>query len=118
MAIPSHIAGQKYISLTTFKKDGTPVRTPVWFGERDGRLYVITRNDSWKYKRIRNNPQVQVAPCSIRDKVTGPDFSGLARILPPEDWKAAHKLIKQKYWLARLSLPNKKNVLLEIEFAA
>jgi len=117
MAIPPHIAGQKYISLTTFKRDGTPVRTPVWFGEGEGKLYVITRNDSWKYKRIRNNPQVQVAPCNIRGRVTGPDLPGRARILPPEDWKAAHTLIKRKYWIARLSLPNKKNVLLEIELS-
>lgn len=116
MPIPQQIAGQKYISLTTFKRDGTGVRTPVWFGESDGKLYVITRNDSWKYKRIRNNPEVEVAACTIRGRVTGPDYSGRARILPMEDWKAAHETIKRKYWLARLSFPNKKNVLVEIDF--
>lgn len=117
MALPPQIAGQKYISLTTFKKDGTAVRTPVWFAEQDDKLYVITRNDSWKYKRIRNNPQVEVTPCNIRGQLRGPEFPGRAQILPQEDWKAAHKLIKRKYWLARLSLPNKKNVLLEIELS-
>lgn len=117
MAIPPQVAGQKYISLSTFKKDGTAVRTPVWFGEGNGKLYVITRSDSWKFKRIRNNAQVEVATCNIRGKVTGPAFPGLARILPSEGWKAAHKLIKSKYWLARLSLPNKKNVFLEIEMS-
>ena len=79
--IPLQIQGRKYISLTTFRKSGVPVYTPVWFGESNGKLYVKTRNDSGKYKRIRNNSAVKVAPCSARGKVTGPEFSGLARIL-------------------------------------
>jgi len=57
-AIPSAIHGQKYISLTTFRKNGTPVATPVWFGEDGDKLYVMTRSDLGKAKRIRNNPQV------------------------------------------------------------
>jgi PPOX class probable F420-dependent enzyme len=118
MAIPHQLAGQKYISLTTFKKDGTGVRTPLWFAENDGKLYVMTRNDSWKYKRIRNNPKVEVAASNFRGKLTGPEFLGRARILPPQDWKAAHKLIQRKYWLARLPFSSKKNEFVEIELAA
>ncbi len=53
--IPKAIAGQKYISLITFRKSGVAVPTPVWFVELNRKLYVITRNDSGKYKRIRNN---------------------------------------------------------------
>ena len=56
--IPPPIQGQKYISLTTFRKTGVGVATPVWFGEEDGKLYVMTRSDMGKTKRIRNNPQV------------------------------------------------------------
>jgi hypothetical protein len=118
MSIPQQLSGQKYISLTTFKKDGTGVRTPLWFAENDGKLYVMTRNDSWKYKRIRNNPKVVVAPSTVRGKITGPEFPGRARILPPEDWKAVHKLIRRKYWLARLPFWSKKNEFVEIEFSA
>jgi len=46
MAVPHEIHGQKYISLGTFKKDGSVVHTPVWFGEENGKLYVMTRSDS------------------------------------------------------------------------
>lgn len=116
MAIPQQLSGKKYISLTTFKKDGTAVRTPLWFAENDGKLYVMTRNDSWKYKRIRNNPKVMVAPSSVRGKVTGPEFPGRARVLPQPDWKAAHQLIRRKYWLARLPFSSKHNEFMEIEF--
>ena len=79
---------QKYISLTTFRKTGAGVATPVWFGEEDGKLYVMTRSEMGKTKRIRNNPQVRVAPCTMRGKVTGPDFAATARLLPPEDLAA------------------------------
>src|SRR5580765_185016 len=69
--IPAAIQDQKYVALTTFRKGGTGVATPVWFGEENGKLYVMTRSDMGKTKRIRNNPQVRVAPCTIRGTVTG-----------------------------------------------
>lgn len=102
--VPSAIRGQKYISLTTFRKNGTGVATPVWFGEESDRLYVMTRSDMGKTKRIRNNPQVRVAPCSIRGKVTGPEVAASARILPLEEHARARLAINRKYWLARLPL--------------
>lgn len=114
MAIPAEISGQKYISLTTFRKSGQPVRTALWFAEADGRLYFMTRNDSGKYKRIRNNPKVLVAPCTMRGTVTGPDFQATARVLPQEQWAAAKKLINRKYWLARLPFWSSKNEFLEV----
>jgi len=101
---PSAIAGQKYISLTTFRKTGAAVATPVWFGEDGGKLYVMTRSDMGKTKRIRNNPQVKVAPSTIRGKVTGPEFAATARILPPEEHTHARKTINNKYWMARIPL--------------
>ena len=82
-SIPNAIQAQKYISLKTFRKSGLPVATPVWFGEEDGKLYVMTRSDMGKTKRIRNNPKVQVAPCTMRGRVTGPEFPATARLLPP-----------------------------------
>ena len=116
MPIPREIQRQKYISLSTFRKSGAAVPTPVWFGEQDDKLYVKTRSDSGKCKRIRNNPQVRIAPCTIRGKITGPDFAAMARILPPENWPPARRSIEKKYWLARISfLWNKKNVYVEID---
>ena len=116
MPVPVEIKGQKYISLATFRKNGSPVHTPVWFGEKDDRLYVMTRSDSGKYKRIRNSSKVRIAPCTIRGRITGLEFAATARILPPGDWPAARKTIKGKYWLARISFfSSKKNIFLEIE---
>src|SRR6202140_275486 len=83
--IPSAIRGQKYISLTSFRKNGIQVATPVWFGESGDKLYVMTRSDMGKTKRIRNNPQVRVAPSTMRGKVTGPEYAAVARSLPPEE---------------------------------
>jgi PPOX class probable F420-dependent enzyme len=116
MPIPREIQGQNYISLVTFRKSGVAVPTPVWFGERDDKLYVMTRSDSGKYKRLRNNSKVQIAPCTMRGKITGPEFDANARILPPEDWPRARNTIKNKYWLARVPFFwSKKNVYVEID---
>jgi PPOX class probable F420-dependent enzyme len=116
MPVPHEIQSRNYISLTTFRKSGDAVATPVWFGEQNDKLYVMTRSDSGKYKRIRNNPKVRVAPCSIRGKITGPDFAASARILPAEDWPGARKTVGKKYWLARIPFVwSKKNVYIEID---
>jgi PPOX class probable F420-dependent enzyme len=115
MPIPQEIHGQKYICLITFRRTGDAVSTPVWFAEKDDRLYVKTRRDSGKSKRIRNNPRVRIAPSTIRGKVTGPEFEAYARILPEGNSTEARDAIEKKYWLARLSLSNKQNVYLEIE---
>lgn len=116
MAIPNEIRGQSYISLTTFRKNGTGVPTPVWFGEKDGKMYVMTRPDSGKVKRIRNNPQVRIAPSTIRGKVTGPEFAAKARVLPESQWAEARKLINRKYWMARIPfLWSKNNAYLELD---
>jgi PPOX class probable F420-dependent enzyme len=115
--IPTAIRGQKYISLITYRKSGVAVPTPVWFGERDGKLYVMTRSDMGKVKRVRNNPQVRVAPCTMRGKLTGPEFAATARIVPAEENKAAREPIDRKYLMARLTAPfSKADAFLEITF--
>ena len=116
-AIPPAIRGQKYISLTTFRKNGAKIATPVWFGEDGDKLYVMTRSEMGKTKRIRNNPQVTVAPCTMRGKVTGPEVAALARILPPEEHAHARQTINRKYWVARLpSIWSRADTFLEISF--
>ena len=116
--LPPELQRQNYVSLTTFRKNGVAVNTPVWFAEQDGNIYVMTRNDSGKYKRIRNNPSVRVAPCNIRGKVTGPEFSARARILSAQEEKPAKEAVNRKYWLARLPFWSKRNEYLEIEITA
>lgn len=103
-SIPSAIHGQKYISLGTFRKNGVEVATPVWFGEEQDKVYVMTRSDMGKTKRIRNNPRVTVAPCTIRGKVTGAEFPASARILPRQEHAGARQTLNRKYWMARIPL--------------
>ena len=115
--VPASIHGQKYISLTTFRKSGAGVATPVWFGEEDGKLYVMTRSDMGKAKRLRNNPQVRVAPCTIRGTVTGAEIAAIARILPPEEHARARQAINRKYWMARITQRfSRADVFIEISF--
>jgi len=100
--IPAEIHGQRYISLATFRKSGVAVYTPVWFAEDGNKLYLMTNSKLGKSKRIRNNPQVKIAPCTVRGKITGPEFPAAARILPPEDFARVRQAINRKYWLARI----------------
>jgi uncharacterized protein len=116
-SVPSAIQGQKYISLTTFRKNGATIATPVWFGEENGKLYVMTISNMGKVKRIRNNPQVRVAPCTMRGKVTGLEFAATARILPTEDHARARQTINRKYLMARLTSPfSRADAFLELTF--
>ena len=77
----AQFGGQKYMSLETFKKNGQGVKTPVWFVVHNDALYVYTEADSWKVKRIRNNPRVRVAVCNIRGDVKGGWFDATASIV-------------------------------------
>jgi hypothetical protein len=102
MPIPSSIKDQRYISLATFRKTGVPVHTAIWFAEENDKLYFMTSGKLGKVKRLRNNPQVRIAPCTIRGKITGPESPATARILAPEHGPRVRRLINAKYWLARL----------------
>ncbi len=93
------LGGQKYISLETFRKSGEGVKTPVWFVLHGGNLYVYTDADSWKVKRIRNNPRVRVVPCTIRGRVIGPWIDGRASIVDGEERETADRLLDRKYLL-------------------
>ncbi len=101
-SIPAEIRGQRYISLATLRKSGVAVCTPIWFAEDNNKLYLMTSSKTGKYKRIRNNLQVKIAPCTIRGKITGPEFPATARILPPEEFARVRRMINAKYWLARI----------------
>ena len=111
----AQLQGQKYISLATFRRNGQQVQTPVWFAEQAGQLYVMTRNDSGKFKRIRNQPQIRLAACTARGKVTGAWIDGQARILDHAEEGAARQALARKYFLMRFPwLWSRKNIFLEI----
>ena len=95
----SVVEGGKYISLTTFRKSGKPVATPVWFVEKEGKICVWTQSHSGKMKRLRNNSKVIVAPCTMGGKVIGPTVEGLARIVSPQEKEQVRLLLQGKYGL-------------------
>jgi uncharacterized protein len=115
--IPAAIHDQKYISLITFRKTGAAIGTPVWFGEENNKLYIMTISSSGKIKRVRNNPEVRVAACTMRGKITGPEFAATARLLPSEDHARARQTINRKYLMARLTSPfSRADAFVEISF--
>ena len=75
------LENKKYISLKTYYKSGKGVATPVEFAEKEGVLYVNTRKDSWKVRRIKDNPKGTIAPCTIRGKLQGEETDVTVRIL-------------------------------------
>ena len=110
--------GHNYISLTTFRKSGEPVSTPIWFVERGISIYVWTEKNSWKVKRLISDPRVQVAPSTVRGRVVGPSAEGTARIVSPEVKEEIENLMVAKYgWMMRLFsflYRNKEMVVVEI----
>jgi PPOX class probable F420-dependent enzyme len=94
------LASGKYLSLTTFKKDGTAVATPVWVARDGGELVVITDATSGKAKRIRNSGRVVLAPCDMRGKVTGASVDGVASLTNSTETERIAAQIKRKYGLA------------------
>jgi PPOX class probable F420-dependent enzyme len=95
-------AGRKYCTVVSFRRDGTPVATPVWFGIAGGRLYFRSLADTAKLRRIAREPRVLVAPCTLRGRPTGPPFEGRARILDdPAEVATAEHAIQANYGAGR-----------------
>ena len=95
---------QKYINLETYKKDGTPIRTPVWFVIDNDLIYVITRDSTGKVKRLKNNQDVQIVSFSFKGEPNNEWIKGKAEKITGEEADIAIKLRKKKYGMfARLS---------------
>jgi uncharacterized protein len=94
----------KYLSLTTFKRDGTGVATPVWFVVDGGRLLVRTGRESLKVRRLRRNPAVTVAPCTATGRRRGDAVPAEAEVLPDAELERLERLIDRKYRLDNLLL--------------
>ncbi len=100
----NEIESEKYILLETYRKNNQPVTTPVWFIIKNDLIYVVTRDQTGKVKRLRNNQQVKIATCTIRGKVRGQWISGTAKILTEEETKDAVKWRDEKYgFMARIA---------------
>jgi PPOX class probable F420-dependent enzyme len=100
-----HLGREKYILLTTFRRDGRAVSTAVWSARDGDSLFVWTVADSGKVKRIRNSGEVTVGPCSFRGAPRGDSLSAHASLVDAADSKRVRGLIGRKYGLiGRLSM--------------
>ncbi len=91
------IESEKCISLETYRKNNEPVKTPVWFVIKNDLIYVVTRDQTGKVKRLRNNQQVKIATCNFKGKIKGQWISGTAKILSEEETKEVVKWRNKKY---------------------
>lgn len=85
------------VLLTTFKRDGTPVSTPVNLAMEGQYGYFRTYDKAWKTKRIHNNPEVEVAPSTVRGKPKGPSMKGTARLLTGDEDARARLAIGRRH---------------------
>ena len=95
---------QKYINLETYKRDNTPIKTPVWFVIDNGLVYIITRESTGKVKRLKNNQNVRVVTCSFKGEIKNEWVNGKAQKVTGSEADNVIKLRKKKYGFAvRLS---------------
>lgn len=127
----SSLSDAKYISLRSFKKNGQPVDTPVWFAHiAPDRLVVFTVGTSYKVKRIRRNPKVEIARCDVRGKLLGPWLQATCRPVEkdeePQRVAQAYDALNHRYGLlmrvgtlfAAITGRTKRRLILEITLAA
>src|SRR5580765_6785297 len=93
----SHLSNFKYINIETFKKNGSGVRTPIWFIIYQDIIYFRTDSKSGKVKRIRNNPHVRIAPCDIRGNLKGNWFDGKVKFADSAESSITYSMIDKKY---------------------
>lgn len=99
------LAKASYVSLTTFRKSGEPVSTPVWVAPLDDQLVVISMADAWKVRRLVRDPRATLRECDVRGKVsadaTTHHFTGRVSHEKPEIDRV-RRAMSRKYLLARL----------------
>ncbi|TDD69167.1 PPOX class F420-dependent oxidoreductase [Actinomadura darangshiensis] len=88
---------QKTVLLTSYRKDGTPVGTPVNVVVRGERAYFRTYDKAFKAKRLARNPEVEIAPSTFKGEVTGPETHGRVRLLTEEESKPIRKMLARKH---------------------
>lgn len=91
------LEGARYIRLSTFRKSGEAVPTPVWFARVGENLYFTTGRNTGKAKRIRNNPEVAIAPSDFRGRPKGRDIRAVARLTDEPKGGAADRALRKKY---------------------
>jgi PPOX class probable F420-dependent enzyme len=93
----SQFKDHKYINLETYKKNGQAVDTPVWFTLEGERIFVVTRSETGKVKRLKNNPRARIMPCGMRGEPKGGWVEANVRLATPEELQTALKQRGKKY---------------------
>jgi PPOX class probable F420-dependent enzyme len=90
----------RYVSLATYRRDGTEVATPVWFAEAGGKLYVFTAGESGKVKRLRRSSRARIAPCDARGGLRGQWQHATAQLITDGELiERARTALRAKYGL-------------------
>lgn len=97
----AEVAAHKRTLVTTFRRSGVPVSTPVWAAEADGRFYVRSERTAGKVKRLRNDSRVLIAPCTVRGKPLGAPLEARATVLTPAREQIAESALARRYGLGR-----------------
>lgn len=87
----------KYINLETYRKTGQAVLTPVWFVTEGEQVIVVTKSETGKVKRLRNNDRVRIMPSGMRGEPQGEWVQGRARFLEKDELDRALKARSKKY---------------------
>ena len=99
----NQFTNQQYLNLENYRTNGTPVAKPMWFAEHQGILYVYSRAEAGKVKRLRRDPRVRVVPCTARGTPRGDWVLGTAHLLEEPEASLGHRLLTAKYgWVKRL----------------
>src|SRR6266567_1204874 len=110
--------------VTSFRRNGMGVGTPVGTVASQGKLYFMTAADTWKVKRLASNPRVTVAPGTFKGEVLGPAIEGTARRLTGSEFKRARDLLRVgvlgHFWglIFDLRYPGDKTAIYEISLVA
>ncbi|MEO8889732.1 MAG: PPOX class F420-dependent oxidoreductase [Jatrophihabitantaceae bacterium] len=97
-------AARRCLLLTTYRRDGTAVASPVWFVTAHGEIRLWTDSGAGKVKRLRRDTRCLIAPCTFSGRVTGPARAGTARILPVPEGPQVQALLRAKYPIQKRAL--------------
>ena len=94
------LAQSRYLNLESYRRDGTPVRTPLWFAPTEGGapLYIYSRADAFKIKRLQRNARCRIAACDLRGTVVGPWLDATATIVTGAEAAHGMALLDRRYW--------------------
>lgn len=102
VSLAEQLKGEQFCLLTTFRADGTPVPTAMWFAIKNDQLYMATKGGTGKVKRLRRDGKVTIGPCNGSGRPTGQQHEAIARVLDsPSESAEAERTLMARYGLKR-----------------